>query len=300
MVNVKTPSVVHHMAANDGQTVPQNSLEGVRASLQAGAAVIEVDINALAEDDYLLVHEPDLSAETNGAGKVGETSPIHARSLFIKSHGAVTAFRVPLLSDVVRAFKASPARSYLQLDFKNVVPFTSHEPFLRLLKLIEPIGDRVIVSSGADWQMRKLHKLAPWLAIGFDIMWYIDWSPPGEKRDPRSFPKRLGEFGYLDDHLLASEKYTTTEKYLRDRCEYFIDLVPDASCFYLEHPFIVQSLRDGFNWAAALHERGIKLDAWTMDITNPAAVENVSLMLAAGVDLFTSNTPRAMAALLKI
>lgn len=297
---VKTPSVVHHMAANDGQTVPQNSLEGVRASLQAGAAVIEVDINALADDDYLLVHEPDLSAETNGAGKVGETSTTQARSLFIKTPGAVTAYRVPLLSDVVSAFKASPAHSYLQLDFKNAVPFTSNEPLLRLLKLIEPIGDRVIVSSCADWQMRKLRKLAPWLAIGFDIMWYIDWAPPGEKRDPRSFPRRLGEFGYLDDHLLASEKYTSTEKYLRDRCEYFIDLVPDVNVFYLEHPFIVQSLRDGFNWAEALHERGIKLDAWTMDITNPAAVENVKLMLTAGVDLFTSNTPRAISALLKI
>ena len=156
---VNTPSVVHHMAANDGQVVPQNSLEGVQASLQAGAAVIEVDINALADGDYLLVHEPDLSAETNGAGKVGETPAARARSLFIKTRAAVTAYRVPLLSDVVSAYKVSPARSYLQLDFKNVIPFTSNEPFLRLLRLIEPIGDRVIVSSCADWQMRRLRKL---------------------------------------------------------------------------------------------------------------------------------------------
>ena len=40
---------------------------------------------------------------------------------------------------------------------------------------------------------------------------------------------------------------------------------------------------------------GILLDAWTMDITDPAAVRNVPPLLAAGVDLFTTNTPGALA-----
>ncbi len=55
-----TPAVVNHMGALDGQPAPPNSLEAVAASLAAGAAVIEVDINALAGGDYLLVHDLDL------------------------------------------------------------------------------------------------------------------------------------------------------------------------------------------------------------------------------------------------
>ena len=74
--------------------------------------------------------------------------------------------------------------------------------------------------------------------------------------------------------------------------------VPDISVFYLEHTLIARSLQDGFNWAECLHEHGIKLDAWTMDVTNPAAVLNAPRLLKAGVDVFTSNTPRALGALL--
>lgn len=300
-LKVHTPSVVHHMAALDGQAAPQNSLEGVQASLNAGAVVIEVDINALAEDDYLLVHEPKLEEETSGQGDVAECTPAQARTLFIKQHDTVSNYRVPLLSDVVRLFQISPAKSHLQLDYKNVVPFSDLEPLKRLLKLIEPIGERVIVSTTADWQLRKLRKLAPWLTLGLDIMWHIDWQPAGKERDSRLCPKRMGEFGYFDDHILASYKYTpSTVKYLNDRCECLVNLVPDIGVFYLEHPLVAQSLRDGFSWAETLHPYGIKLDVWTMDVTNPVAVENAKFILPSGVDLFTTNTPKALAALLKI
>jgi glycerophosphoryl diester phosphodiesterase len=166
--------------------------------------------------------------------------------------------------------------------------------------MIEPLGERVIVSSGADWQLRRLRKLAPWLILGFDVMWYIGWQPADQDRDPRELPKHLGAYGYYDDHILATERHWSTAEYLRDRCESMMGLVPDVSVFYIEHLLLAQSLTDGFNWADALHRGGIKLDAWTMDVTNPVAVENAPRLLAAGVDLFTSNTPLAMAVLLHI
>ena len=53
----RPPVVVHHMAAVDGSPYPQNSLEAIRASLEAGAQIIEVDITALADADGALVLE---------------------------------------------------------------------------------------------------------------------------------------------------------------------------------------------------------------------------------------------------
>ncbi len=44
----RPPLIVHHMAALDDLPAPQNSLEAIAACLDAGAAVIEVDITALA------------------------------------------------------------------------------------------------------------------------------------------------------------------------------------------------------------------------------------------------------------
>jgi glycerophosphoryl diester phosphodiesterase len=292
------PSIVHHMAALDNQAAPQNSLEAVQGSLQAGAAFIEVDVTALAEDDYLLVHDPDLASETSGKGRVAECSIEQARDLKIMQNGRETEFRAAQLRDVVKLFLQSGGETRLQLDFKNIFPFANDEPLHRLIQIVEPLGERVIVSSGADWQLRKLRKMAPWLRLGFDIMWYIGWQPAGEARDPGDFPKNLGAYGYYDDHMLASIRCMPTMDYLQDRCESLVSLVPDVSVFYLDHPLIAQSLRDGFNWAYALHAQGIKLDAWTMDVTNPDAVENAKPLLEAGVDLFTSNTPRAWAKLL--
>ena len=286
------------MGALDGQSAPPNSLEAVRASLQAGAEFIEVDVNALAMGDYLLVHDGDLSEETSGAGPVAGCTPAQARELWIKHRGAVTDCRVPLLSDVVRLFLENPGHSRLQLDFKNVYPLPTDEPLQRLVRLIEPLGERVLVSSGADWQLRRIHRLAPWLALGFDIMYYISWKPAGDVRDPREPPRLLGAYGYFDDHVLASVALWPTARYLADRCETLLDQSPWASIYYLEHHLIAQSLRDGFNWAAALHERGLLLDAWTMDVTNPLAMQNLPPLHDAGVDVFTSNTPQALAALL--
>jgi glycerophosphoryl diester phosphodiesterase len=286
------------MAALDGSGAPPNSLEALKACLDARAAFVEVDVTALAGDDYLLVHDFELENETSGWGDVGACSPAHARELFIKQNGVLTSSRVPLLSEVVELFQQRAGQTLLQLDFKNVFPLASAEPLQRLIRLIEPLGARVLVSSGADWQLRHLRKLAPWLMLGFDIMLYLDWQSEGSVRDPRTFPRRRGAYGYYDDHMLATERRWSVPQYLRDRCESLMGLVPDVSVFYVEHTLLTQSLDDGFNWAEALHERGIKLDVWTLDVTNPVAVTAAPRLLAAGVDLFTTNTPRALARLL--
>jgi glycerophosphoryl diester phosphodiesterase len=297
-LQLDSPTIIHHMAALDNSLAPPNSLEAIQECLDAGAAIIELDVTALADHDYLLVHDPELESETSGQGWVAECTRAHARELFIKHAGIVTQYRAALLSDAVKLVQNHSSPSRLQLDFKNVIPLPNDGPLHRLINLIEPLGERVIVSTGADWQLRRLRKLAPWLMLGFDIMWYVDWQPMGTPRDPRAFPKQRGAYGYFDDHMLATARHWSVAEYLRDRCETLMGLVPDTSAFYLEHPLIMQSLEDGFNWAEALQERGIKLDAWTMDVTDPVVPATAPRFLAAGVDMFTTNTPRALAELL--
>lgn len=298
--SLQPPVIVHHMAALDRQPAPPNSLAAVQACLQAGARCIEIDVTALADQDYLLVHDPELEVETSGQGTVGQQTAAQVRGLSIKHKDALTPYPVALLSEVVAAIRDTPGDARLQIDYKNVIPFPDDEPLRRIAHLIEPLGERVILSSGADWQLRRLRKLAPWLALGFDIMWYIDWQPEGTPRDPRQFPKIRGEYGYWDDHILASQRHWSIPEYLQDRCESLVHLVPGVSAFYLEHTLITQSLKDGFNWAAALHAYGILLDSWTMDATNPIAVQAAPLLLASGVDLFTTNTPLALTKLLNL
>src|SRR5262249_53188599 len=156
------------------------------------------------------------------------------------------------------------------------------------------LGDRVLVSSGADWQLRKLRAFAPWLDLGFDPGFYIDLRSPAEDH-PEAYPRQHGAYGYVDDHPLAQRRMWPAADYLRDRCWTFMGLVPRATIFYISHHLLVKSLDDGFNWAEELHKAGIKLDAWTLDVDNPVALANAERLLAAGVDQFTTNTPTELA-----
>jgi glycerophosphoryl diester phosphodiesterase len=290
---IRPPIIVHHKAALDGRT-PPNSLEAIAACLDANAPFVEIDIMALADADYLLVHDFDLDAETDGSGSVSACSAEAAQALRIRHGGEVTPYHVPRLSEVVALFGQYANGTRLQLDFKNVLPFSDDEPLRRLERIIRPLGERVIVSSGADWQLRRLRKIAAWLELGFDIQFYIDLRDPNRSHDPRVPPYREGAYGYWDDHPLAVVPLYPAPEYLADRCTALASLVPGVTTFYVEHKLLAKSLDDGFNWAAALHELGIKLDVWTVDSTHPAAVANARRLLTAGADQFTTNTPGEM------
>jgi glycerophosphoryl diester phosphodiesterase len=271
---IRPPIVVRHMAALDGQLAPPNSLEAIRACLHNKADFIEIDVTALAHSDYLLVHEPMLERETTGKGPLENCTRDEARTLRFVRSGVATDICVPLLSDVVALFQEYSTATRPQIDYKNMIPFPSDEP------------------------LRRLRALAPWLDVGFDIGFYFDWHPADDPVGPLTFPKQFGAYGYWDDHPLASHRFWPTAEYLADRCGALIGLVPGASTFYISHALLAHSLDDGFNWADALHQNGIKLDAWTLDADNELAITNAKRLLAAGVDQFTTNTPSVLATLL--
>ncbi len=291
--------IVHHMATLDSSPNPPNSLKAIELCLKANAAIIEVDITPLANDDFLLVHDPELNSETTGEGKVGECLSDHAKTYKLKDRAGLASDHPPaLLSEVVTAYLASPAQSRLQLDYKSVYPSTSDEYLRRLANIIEPLGDRVIVSSGADWHLRQLKRLAPWLDVGFDIGFYLDWRDTSWNPEPEHPPYQHGVYDYYDDHVFARSRLLPTDAYLAQRCEMLLNQVPSATIWYVSHHLLVRALQDGFNMATWLHQNNLKLDAWTLDAGNPIAVAHAAILKDAGVDLFTTNTPIELAQLL--
>lgn len=293
---LKPPVIVHHKAALDPASVPPNSLEAVRACLAAKATFIEIDVMPLQTDDFLVVHDATLDSETNGTGDVSAIMPEDARKLFIKHQGEVTPYRPPLLGDVVTLMIEYGGTSRLQIDYKAVLPTTDDEPLRRLIRLIAPLGERVLVSTEADWHLRKLRRLAAWLNLGFDIGLYLDYRPNGSH--PRLPPYNVGEYGYHDDHILSVQRLLPPADYLAERCEILLSAFPSASTWYVSHHMIARGLEDDFNMATWLHERGVKLDAWTLDADNAVTAENAPRLLAAGIDQFTTNTPRALSKML--
>lgn len=294
MSDATTPRIVHHMGAIEGQPYPPNSLERIKASLQANADVIEIDVVALADGDYLLVHDPVLESETDGEGAVSACSAADARTLHYPATETTQQVPVALLSDVVKAFVEHGGSTGLQIDFKNEIPFHSGEPLERFVRLIEPLEQRVIVSTGADWQLRLMRKLAPSLRLGFDVHHYIDSHGSNSEVGAVAYPRTRGAYGYWDDHPLAGERFTSTVDYLRARCENLVALVPGVEVFYLHYGLILTAYRDGFSWADELAEYGVQLDAWTVDLKGPESEEWPRRLADAHAGLITTNTPLAM------
>jgi glycerophosphoryl diester phosphodiesterase len=296
MTSLSTPTIVHHKAALDGNIALPNSLEAIQACLEANVTVIEIDVNALADSDYLLTHDSTLDSETTGHGDVSACSAADARNLRYRIENGETNTPVPLLSDVVRLFAEYPNNTQLQIDFKNVFPFMTEEPIQRLVNIMKPLEQRVIVSSLGAWQLRKLRKYDSQLRLGLDIHLEIDlrtkdYEPPAGFPPP---PYRQGAYGYWDDHPLSLQAIWSTAEYLEDRCVTLAGIVPNISVIYCRHTFLNKALDDGFNWMERLHNMGILCCAYTVDIDDTQAVENAKRLVNAGVDQITTNTPQSI------
>jgi glycerophosphoryl diester phosphodiesterase len=296
MTLLSTPTIVHHKAALERNSALPNSLEAIQACLETNAPVIEIDVHALADSDYLLTHDSRLDSETTGHGEVSACSVNDAHDLQYRTEDGETNTRVALLSDVIKLFAEYPNETQLQIDFKNVFPFETEEPIQRLVNLIKPLEQRVIVSSLGAWQLRKLRKYDSQLRLGLDIHLEIDlrakdYEPPAGFPPP---PYRQGAYGYWDDHPLSLQAIWSTAEYLEDRCVTLAGIVPNISVMYCRHAFLNKALNDGFNWAERLHGMGILCCAYTVDVDDIQAVENAKRLVKAGVDQITTNTPQSL------
>jgi len=305
---MKTPVLLVHHAANRGYVHPPSSLRGMRACLEAGARVVEVDVIPLAGGDFALLHDERLDESTNGSGLVSALTADQVRRLRHTWQGTLTDEPVGLLSQAIPLLQshAAPSLQELQLDFKPGAP--PADVVLRdLLRAVEPVKERVRVTCGEDWVLRRLRALDSDLALGFDPLLYleIDADPavsPEEAPDP--LPFRVGAYGYRDDHPLALRVWGTPADYLAARAETLAVLPPPGGVWYIHAPLLARVLDDGadevhpFDWIAYLHARSIQVDVWTLDAGQPGHVELARRLIAAGVDRITTNdAPRLSEAL---
>ena len=279
---------------------PENSLAGLKASLDARVARAEIDVAMLADRDFLVTHDDTLDRSTTGTGPASALTADAARSLRLRHHakgdqlGPPTDHPPALLSDVVALLKESPGPTRLQLDMKDVLPW----PWPRveeLARTIEPVRERVVVGSAADWNLRRLLRVDPAVLVGFDPMFYLDLSPADEGMDP--LPGVMGAYGYLDAHPLARERHGPAADYLRDRLGAILRLVPDPAELYIRLYMAEKMHRDGLDdLADIVHGFGASFDLWTLDAGTPRWEERLRLAVALGADVVTTNTAREMSA----
>ena len=311
-LNVHPESVIH---APDGRIVelkvhsvnwdpalPENSLAALTACIQAPVARAEIDFEMLADRDFLIYHDSTLDRGTTGTGPIANLTADVARTLRMRNYrhddegdepAPATEHPLGLLTDAVEIVRANPGPTLLQLDMKHVEPW----PWARLeelLRIVEPIRDRVIFGCNADWNLRRLLQVDSSAPVGFDPMYYLDWVPDGA--DPERLPGVRGAYGYMDAHPLAQRRLGSTVDYLHDRLGALLRLVPNPRDLYIRLRTAERMHADGLDdLAAIIHGLGASFDLWTLDAGTPNWEQRLKGAVAMGADVVTTNTPRTFA-----
>jgi glycerophosphoryl diester phosphodiesterase len=280
--------LVCHTAVYSGDH-PRNSLAGIAECIARGVGRIEIDIHSLDGADYAVYHERRLEAETTARGPIGGATPDDVRAARFSAHPDE---RLPLLSDVVEMSRDRDVE--LQLDLKDW-RLVADERIDVLARIAAPMLDRVIVSTGQDWNLLRLHERHPDVPIGFDPGLYFDHAIEGTEV---YLPRNMGAYGYRDDNPLAFGRTEPVVDYLRQRFEMLALQVPAAREYFLSYRLVLQMLADGFDVAAWLHGRGIDANIWTLDYRNDESLGVLERLRAIGIDRITTNTAPAWEAAL--
>lgn len=291
--NSKPVTLIHH-AAHHEHDAPPGSLSALESCLQAGAAVIEIDVIPLADGSFALLHEQDLSVETDGVGKAPQMRREQVENLHYRIDGRVTDENVGFLESAIDLLAAHPDTQRLQLDLKPFSPLT--EAVLRdFMAMIEPVKGRIQVSSVADWAIRALADASPGLSLGFDPLLYLDLAE--DQPRPKDIPPfRLGAFGLMDDHPLSAFQWGSMGDYFAARAAALLVQVPEGCDWFIRAEVLKMAMEADFDWIDFLHQNGSDVDGWTIDVNSPEQIDLARMLVAHGVDALTTDTPGRLAA----
>jgi glycerophosphoryl diester phosphodiesterase len=293
-----TPILLVHHSANRDHTHPSGSLPALQACLEAGARAVEIDISLLADGEFALLHGPTLDRETTGSGPIAALTSEQVRALHYVRRGEITGVGVGLLPEALDLLRQYPGTAELQLDLKPDV-YSSDAVLSQLVAGLQPVKERVRVTSPSDWALRRLHALDPGLALGFDPLLYLEIDY-GEHSDPAVPPFRRGAYGYWDDHPLSTRRWGPAADYLAARADALWIQAPPGAAWYIDAGLLAQALDDGFDWVAYLHDRGVEVDAWTLDAHRPKRAALARRLAAQEVDRITTNNAVALSQVLDV
>jgi glycerophosphoryl diester phosphodiesterase len=272
---------------------PENSLAAVRECLTEPVARAEIAFNVLRDGDFLVTRDALLDNATTGSGPVRLTTRQEAAQLQCRWRGQVWEHRPPLLSEVVDLLRAYATPTILELHVKDVEPW----PYSRvdeLVRLVEPVRDRVVFGGPADWNLRRLVQVDSRIRVGFAPTFYLDWLPPNSM--PGEFPGEVGAYGYRDRHPLARTRNQAPSDYLWERVNALMRLVPGACEMHIRLSLFEHMQSDGLgDTAHRLRRAGLRVDVRTLDAGTPNWQGRLTNAVWAGVNIITTNTARQLA-----
>ncbi len=172
---MKCPMVVAH-GARLNKNYPPNTLKGIVDCAGAGFSHIEVDISARENGDFFLFHNERLDAITNKRGSIFNLDKSGMKNLWYINKKKEKVSPVSSLNELVEIMEKDERIRELQLDFKMYLSsLVTDKIFNKFIGIIDPVKERIIITSCADWVILRLYEIDSSIKLGFDHQFYIDY-----------------------------------------------------------------------------------------------------------------------------
>ena len=139
---------------------PENTLAAVRAAIEVGADMVEIDVTLSADDHIVVIHDETLTRTTNGSGEVSELTLAELKQL---DAGAwfdleFAGEHIPTLDELLAEVEG---RILLNVEIKSEA--VARGVVAKVACLIRERGmiDQVVVSSFSPTALDQMHQVAP-------------------------------------------------------------------------------------------------------------------------------------------
>lgn len=145
---------IPHLVAHRGmmEQFPENTLVGLEAALQCGAAFIEFDVQCSSDGELVVIHDTDLERTAGISGSVFEMTLDQLKQVRVHEPERFSlAFfneRIPSLNDVVRLLQHYPkAMAFVEIKPESIERFGMETIAPKLFETLDSIQQRCIIIS---------------------------------------------------------------------------------------------------------------------------------------------------------
>jgi glycerophosphoryl diester phosphodiesterase len=160
----RTLNIAHRGAS---AAAPPNTLAAFEAALQLGADGVEFDVRLCADGVPVVIHDATVDATTDGSGAVGRLTLSELKELDAGAWfgPAFAGERVPALTEVLEALGG---RTLLNVELKGgaLLDDLLERAVAKAIE-VHDLAEHVHISSFNPLMLRRLHRHAPHLSMGF-------------------------------------------------------------------------------------------------------------------------------------
>ena len=280
IIKGKTRNFVAHRASYSGK-YEENTFAAIQECITAGVPQIEIDLQVLSDDNFVVFHDFELDHLTNSKGFVSDKVTAQFNSITYK-----TGEPIALLDDILPMLVESSLHVHLDLKLSN----RSSYVFMQLAKKIFPLKDRILIASQDHCLLEMF--LERGFSVALDTSMELSYQP---NRPSGKNPIALGLHGLWDDSSAAHDTSISVPQYIRYRLQSFSDLMPLNSWVFDANTLdFLASKSPTFSCDLAQH--GIDLITWGIDDTSESDLaQRLNFLFDIGVSTIITDFPEKLA-----